>query len=203
MNSPLLHAANSGQSLRVFQVLQRHGWDLNNNCSEYDGDSLVFACYRGNGHLVRFLLENGADPNSDRIYGDWVVLTWAVAGNNASLQVLELLLDHGCRISETGALIAAAETGNMEATKLLIERGADLEEVCDYGGYVDKERESRQGTALFKACEAGQAEIVEYLLDRGSDPTFRDGIGRSPFSVAEANGHESVLQVLKGRGIQE
>ena len=203
MNSPLLHAANGGQSVPVFQVLLRHGWDVNTNWSEFDGDSLVAACYHGNAPLVQFLLENGADPNSDRVCGDWVAMTYAVAGSRASTEVLELLLDHGCVIQETGALIAAAEVGNMEAAKLLVERGADLEEVWDYGGYVDRARELRQGTALFKACEAGQLEIVDYLLDRGSDAAFRDGIGRSSFSVAKDNGHEKVLDLLKARGIRE
>ncbi|MCJ1324016.1 hypothetical protein MMC10_000678 [Thelotrema lepadinum] len=203
-NSPLLHAADSGQSVEVFRVLLCHGWDLNTNWSEYDGDSLTSACCQGNAPLVQFLLQNGADPNSDRpCGGDSIAIIWAVSGSRASVRVLEQLLDGGCTIRKTGALIAAAEAGNMDAAKVLVERGADLEEVWDYGGYVDRARELRQGTALFKACEAGQAEIVEYLLSKGSNAAFRDGIDRSPFSVAKDNGHEKVLEILRGRGIHE
>ncbi|KAL3249327.1 hypothetical protein ABHI18_011656 [Aspergillus niger] len=96
---------------------------------EYMGDALSLAAYEGNNDIARFLLENGQDPN-DSWAGDddMEPSVAALAGERPSLTILHLLLQLGWNQKGSVAHIAAAEIGNMEALKLLVEHGADLEE---------------------------------------------------------------------------
>lgn len=93
------------------------------------GDALSLAAYEGNNDIARFLLENGQDPNDSWAgYDDMEPSVAALAGERPSLTILHLLLQLGWNQKGSVAHIAAAEIGNMEALKLLVEHGADLEE---------------------------------------------------------------------------
>jgi cytochrome c len=71
-------------------------------------------------------------------------------------------LDEGADINEVDgvtALYIAIESGNLELTRLLIERGADVNLPVKL-----------QRTPLYAAIKGGFAEIVTLLLDSGADP---------------------------------
>jgi ankyrin repeat protein len=75
--------------------------------------------------LLQFLLENGADPN--RITGQpFTYLTKAV--QHASLKSIELLIKHGARVEQSGAMHTAAEDGRLDVMNLLLEHGANVNE---------------------------------------------------------------------------
>ena len=105
-NNDFYHAACAGRSPACFQVLFNHGFDLNAHESEYMGDALVEATREGDVEFTRFLLEHGQDPNSHRtVYpGELEALTYPIAFEHRSLEILELLLDHGAEMKETGIL---------------------------------------------------------------------------------------------------
>lgn len=50
-------------SLGLWKRVVKNGFNLNGHRSEYIGDALSLAAYEGNIDIVRFLLENGQDPN--------------------------------------------------------------------------------------------------------------------------------------------
>ncbi|GKZ81646.1 hypothetical protein AnigIFM56816_006167 [Aspergillus niger] len=116
-------------SLELWKTVVKNAFNLNGYRSEYIGDALSLAAYEGNIDIVRFLLENGQDSN-DSWAGcdDMEPSVAALAGERLSLMILHLLLQHGWNQKSSVAHIAAAEIGNMEALKLLVEHGADLEE---------------------------------------------------------------------------
>ncbi|KAH7379493.1 hypothetical protein BKA66DRAFT_377789, partial [Pyrenochaeta sp. MPI-SDFR-AT-0127] len=65
--------------------------------------------------LVKFLLENGADPNrisSPYYNGPGVYLEGAT--RRSPLEIIELLLKHGAEISQSGAIQQAAERGRID-----------------------------------------------------------------------------------------
>lgn len=194
-NDPLLIAAINAQSKEIYQVLMDHGFDVNQT-TEVTGDALVGAAVTGDVSLADFLLRNGADPKNGNFYGEWEALVWAIAGDNRSTEMVRLLLDHGAEIRGGGALIAAAEHGNLDATRLLVERGAVLEEVEEYGMW-DGRKVDDMGTALYKAAAKGKLHVVRFLIERGANKHFKDKLGREPLTVAEANGHEDVVALLK------
>ncbi|KAF7356254.1 hypothetical protein MVEN_00956900 [Mycena venus] len=89
------------------------------------------------------------------------------------------------------ALHAAAEVGNLETVKLLLENGADVNvrggeygtalQTASYFGYANivllllaygadvNAQGGKNGTALYAACKAGKSEIVKLLIEKGAD----------------------------------
>lgn len=203
VNDPLIRAACSSGSIETVRVLLDNGMDVNKYL-ELDGSPLVSACYAGNVPLARYLLDEGADPNIGYPCGDYEALVWAIVGSNASLELVELLLARGTVVKGTGALIAAAENGNIGAVKLLLEHGEKigdlaLEEIEEWGSYDDRKLDD-QGPALYKAAANGHPAIVELLLEKGADPTHGDRTGRSPADIAEKNEHWDIARKLRSLG---
>ena len=126
VKDPLIYAACDSGSISVFRVLLDNGMKVDSYL-ELCGSPLVSACQRGNVELARLLLNQGADSNNGYSNGDYESLVWAVVGSNSLLDLVELLLARGTVVKGTGALIAAAEHGNLGAVKLLLEHGKGRE----------------------------------------------------------------------------
>ncbi|KAM0805125.1 ankyrin repeat-containing domain protein, partial [Usnea florida] len=200
VNDPLIYAACDSSSVAIFRVLLDNGMDVDQYL-ELSGSPLVTACRGGNVELAKFLLDRGADPNNGYSNGDYESLVWAIIGPHASLDMVNLLLARGTAVKGTGALIAAAEHGNLGAVEILLRHGErtgdlDLDEVEEYGSY-DHRKLDDQGTALYKAAVEGHSEIVEILLGKGADPRFRDAKGRSVADVAREKGHGDVARKVE------
>ena len=200
VNDPLIYAACDSGSIAVFRVLLDNGMGVNHYL-ELNGSPFVAACRAGNVDLAKFLLDHGADPNNGYSNGDYESLVWAILGSDSSPDLVGLLLARGTVVVGSGALIAAAEHGNLGAVKLLLEHGErtgdlNLEEVEEYGSYDDRKLDD-QGTALYKAAAEGHSEIVDVLLEKGADAIFRDRKGRSVAEVAEEKGHGSIARKVE------
>ncbi|KAI1119965.1 ankyrin repeat-containing domain protein [Nemania abortiva] len=176
LNNELYDQACSSLSPAVFAVLLAHGLDLNGHHSEYIGDALSLAAYHGNVELTRFLLEKGADPNQ----------AWGYQEHEAG--------------KDSSAHIAAAELGNLEVLKLLVEadHGANLEYAEPWWGVPNENEGDRCGTALYRAALKGREEVVAYLLEKGANARFKDKMGRSCFWAAKEGGNERVVEMLEG-----
>jgi ankyrin repeat protein len=119
----------------------------------------------------------------------------AQAGHAA---VLTALLDHGVPVDQQDdndetALHYAAWFGSEPCARLLVERGADV----DNAG-------SRFSTPpLMWACQNGHADVVSLLLDMGAsyDITCMCD-GESPVGLAAYGGHLEVVKILLSRGAQ-
>ncbi|TGJ81240.1 hypothetical protein E0Z10_g7527 [Xylaria hypoxylon] len=202
LNNELYDQACFSLSPAVFAVLLAHGLDLNEYHSEYVGDALSLAAYHGNVELARFLLEKGADPNQTWGYQEHEAGVWATIGPNPSPEILRLMLQHGWTQKESTAHIAAAELGNLEVLKLLIEanHGADLEYSEPWWGVPTENEGDQCGTALYRAALKGRDEVVAYLLEKGANPRFKDKMGRSCFWAAREGGNERAMQMLEESG---
>jgi hypothetical protein len=69
-------------------------------------------------------------------------------------------------------LMKASSEGHIGIVKLLVKRGAYINQV------------NNNGTALLFATEGGHLEIVKYLLKKGADPTLSDQKGFTPLLCA-------------------
>ena len=206
VNDSLIRAACTSGSVETVRVLLDNGMNVNKYL-ELDGSPLVLACYAGNITLARYLLDEGANPNIGYPCGDYEALTWAIVGSNASLEMVELLLARGTVIKGTGALIAAAEKGNIAAVELLLKHGERtgdlaLEEIEEWGGYDDRKLDD-QGPALYKAAANGYLAIVELLVEKGADLMHGDRVGRSPADIAEENKHWDIARKLRSLGTRK
>ena len=197
-NDDILYAACDASAIPIFAVLLDEGGLDVNHWLESVGDVLKAAVDHGNIELVKYLLSKGADPSSDRCapHGDDIAIIGAIIGdrNQHSAAMLKVLLEHGAKLEETGALIAAAEHGKLEAVKLILEmRGdqVDLEEETEEG-LMDPRVRDDDGTALYKAAAGGHAEVVDVLIRKGANIGFKDRSGRSVVDIARANGHQDL-----------
>ncbi|KAF5124245.1 Ankyrin repeat and SOCS box protein 3 [Metarhizium anisopliae] len=203
LNNDFYHQVCWARSLAVWQTLVRNGVEIGGHHSEFIGDALSFAAYHGDVEIARLLLENGVDPNQAWGYDDVEPGTWAVVGEHPSLEMLRLMLQHRWRPEESGAHIAAAERGNMEALQLLVDHGADLELVEGWWfNSVVIERDER-GTALYRAAYKGRQEPVAYLMSKGANVWFKDIKDRSVLWAAKQGGNDKVVTLLKESGLEE
>ena len=105
------------------------------------------------------------------------------------LKRVQKLLDDGADINgaDTGRplLPRAARLGHIEAVKLLIVGGADVD-LCTVPG----------ATPLFGAAEEGHESIVMHLLDQGANLHAKTDMGYTPLNRAAAFGSHQIVKML-------
>ena len=84
---------------------------------------------------------------------------------------------------------SAAADGDIQRVRLLLDRGAAIDLVDDYGY-----------TALSIASQEGHEAVVRLLLDRGAAIDLVDDYGYTALSIASQEGHEAVVRLLLDRG---
>jgi len=86
-------------------------------------------------------------------------------------------------------LNVAARQGDLEALKLHIQKGTNLNEVDRYGF-----------SPLKCAIEPGHTDAVKLLLDGGADPNIKDRSGASALMTAAGRGHVEIVKLLLAKG---
>ena len=94
-------------------------------------------------------------------------------------------------------LIQAAESGNIERVRELLDRGADINSQDDYGLRL-RLRVGYANTALIFASYQGHTEIVKLLLDRGADPNIQNDKGYTALKLTEY-GNIDIIESLLNR----
>lgn len=154
---------------------------------------LMQAVLDADSSLVRFLLDNGADPNIRNEAGA-TALMWAVG----DLEKTRLLLDHGADVNarsddgRTPLLIGAGQFGCNEVVKLLLDRGANLAAKSPSTvGY---------STALSEAARIGDESLLRTLIQRGADVK---SAGFQALTAANRAKCEKCLEILMERADKE
>lgn len=143
----------------------------------YEGRSLTplnIALMNGDIEMVKLLLKYGADPNAfgELSEAEMAPLTLAVVYSGRPADVLRLLIDAGADpAKDFFALHSAIEKGDLDAVKLLVSGGGDI----------------NQG--LQTAAGTNQVEIVKYLLEAGADPN--QGV-----MLAKITNNDEILRLL-------
>ncbi len=88
------------------------------------------------------------------------------------------------------ALHQAAESGDLQQVRLLLDQGADVNEHGWQGGW----------TALHWAAYRGNLEVAQLLLERKADVNAKMTYGQTPLFWAAENGHKNMVQLLLDRG---
>jgi ankyrin repeat protein len=99
-------------------------------------------------------------------------------------------------------LIMAAREGHKEVVALLLDRGANINQVVP-----------EDENALIQASAEGELEVVQLLIARGADVNARawaegalerpNGEWRTPLSMARKGQHQAVINILMAAGAKE
>ena len=176
---PISLAAENGDA-GILEALLAAGADP--NAALPGGETVLMTAARtGDAEAVRVLLVRGADPNLRDGFRGQTALMWAAARNNAG--AAHALAELGADVrAKTGtaaraplgnrlfyappptgftALLFAARGGHVEAVRVLLAAGADVNDTLSDGQ-----------SALVVAVANANWELAGYLLDRGADPNL-------------------------------
>lgn len=144
-----------------------------------------------NWQVVNFLMEHGADINSQGGTGE-TILHFACAHGRADL--VATLIDKGAELNVLShhglsPLHLSLYYKHGDIAKLLIDRGAD----CHLKNFEN-------GTPLHYATAFGNLEIVKTLLDNGSDIDVQTFDGNTPLLTAAEYGFAEMVKLLMSKG---
>lgn len=181
----------------VIEVLLEYGIDINVRGSHppHATTALHSAVFYRHLETVGLLLRRGADPNIPGANGitplNIVVYYHAVFCDDISTSILSLLLEHG---ANTGVwdkrgtpLYWAAEAGNAEMVRLLVQNGSNVNFQDCWKG---------QGTPLHGAVDGGNPEVVKFLLEGGADIGIERQDGKTALLAALETDHGEIIQLL-------
>ena len=142
--------------------------------------------------LTQRLIAMGADVNI-QAYGGYTPLMQAAYSGN--LEVVKLLGDHGADLNTRGqkgtilqTIITDKRTSNTEMAKLLLEKGAKLQEF------------SCGNTELHLAAIYDKPDIIPILIKHGADVNAVNEYNRTALYYAAINGHRKVAEALIAAG---
>jgi ankyrin repeat protein len=172
-NLALLRAAARGDGDRLGRLLKA-GADPNardqrpQDPCEQDRIPLIYAAEKGHLAVVEQLLQAGADPNAatpSRPMLGQNETPLLVAAQSGHPRIVQTLIDAGARVNETNdagmtALVAAAEAGEAEAAKVLLQAGAD----------AGIRSQANGPTAFEAAMQNDHGHVADILLQFGADP---------------------------------
>ncbi|PKS06134.1 hypothetical protein jhhlp_007451 [Lomentospora prolificans] len=183
-----VRAACENRSLPLFQLFIQHGYHPNQQVPSRAGHfgTALRHCL-DNEAIVRFLLQNGADPNAapfmDRrnmVYGERTTapmdrtsgLLLDTAVEKHTFATVQMLLEYGANPKYSRPLVRVVR---QRADNLWTQPGSKedwrplMEMLLSYGARIDGTAWNK-GTALTAAVQAKRWDIVEFLLERGADP---------------------------------
>jgi ankyrin repeat protein/L-ascorbate metabolism protein UlaG (beta-lactamase superfamily) len=191
------NAARSGDMEKLAELIAGDP-ELVNARDEEDHTALHSAVMGGQLDAVKFLLDNGADPDA-RNTANQSPLLYAAYMN--FVEIVELLIDKGAPFyywdtRQYTPLHFAARQGSVDVVKLLVEKGAKFDEP----GFMGR-------TPLHFSALNGHTEIAVFLVEKGADPGKVDDDGLTPFQIALTRGHaetaEALLAVSGGMEFEE
>jgi ankyrin repeat protein len=132
-----------------------------------------------------------AELNSDQ----QVEYTDALGTGN--VKVVQKYLNEGVNINDKyfawSALQIAANKGQLEIIKMLVEKGAEI----DYRHPITKM------TSLHLAAFDGYEDVVKYLLSKGSDPNLKLRGGVSIVRAVRDTGNTKMVEILMAGGAKD
>ncbi|CAG7837493.1 unnamed protein product [Allacma fusca] len=200
---PLRYAIYKGTQDRVADSLKKLRDDHNfgvNEVLEDDWSCLMFACHAGRSDIVRYLIEEGADPEK-LIDSRTCLMPLACSVNEDKSEIkrcAEIILEHTIDINyrepELGAtaLHFAVKSDLLELLDVLIAKGADVN-ACD----------SDRRTPLHWAATRGFGRIIKRLLNYNVDVHLLNNGGLQAYESAAFGGYSKISKALFLYGISK
>ena len=177
-------AIKKGELAKVVEELKADR-SLANARTEKGVSAITIAVYYGKDAIAAELVRTGAELD---------IFEASLMGDVA--RVKALLDERPALISSYSAdgfppLGLAAYVGRLKVVELLLDRGADVNQIG---------RNEGKFTALTGAVANSHREVVATLLEHGADAKYRYEGGSSPLAEAAANGSLEIVDMLLARG---
>lgn len=200
-DSYLLNVACYRGDLELVQLLLNNGADV--NVVAGDGATPLVWAGQGDktGEIVSLLLKKGAKIDAENKLGtsafDNAARSYCTSKNSPSIEVLEILADHGADVDNPipdgeakgyTNLTTAIVWNKIKLVRFLIDRGADINFVAADGN-----------TPLMLACREGNLAMVNLLIVSGATTEAVNNNGETALQLAEKNKHEEIVQYLSHR----
>ena len=189
-------------SLEVAQFLYAQGAKV--NLADNRGTSVLTLTVLYKDHdLLEFLVAKGADINLVDQRGMTPLMAALIPAPEKRAIVLSYLekflsykpkLDIQALRTDSGgesALQMASRMGFLEAVRLLLDHGADINLAS-----LDTHR-----TALFAAAATGQLDVAKYLIQRGAKSEIPDQTGYTPLLAAVIQADPDMVRALVESGV--
>lgn len=189
LNDFLFKACSDGDYARVRKLLNA-GADI--NAREIESETpLMYAAVEDRTEVVKLLLDRGAEINLQSVNRETAL---GRAVGMSRYEAVSMLLDRGANIEQSTEgggtpLMDAAGLDDLKMLKLLLARGAKVNVTDDEGD-----------TALMAAVvKSVSSDTVRFLLASGADVNLRNKRGEIPATIAERNGNQALLALLRTR----
>jgi len=155
----------------------------------------AFAALRG-GNRAAFLSSMGGNAKLSELRGPGGATPLMMAALYGDTALVKALLDEGARpnvADDAGATALMWALTDLEKTRLLVERGADVNARSDDG----------RSPVIIAASIRGNRDVVALLLDRGANPSAQAPglVGPvTPLAEAAKQGDEAIVRLLIDRG---
>lgn len=175
-------------------------------------DALFVVSDKGSINMAKLLLKAGADVNTEDDNGTTVLMIAAFSGN---ADVVKQLIKSGAdvNIEDEGvfgtALMAAIGNADVMAQlygkentdRVILNDNIDvIEQLIKAGADVNAKKELDGTTALMGAAAFGNIDAVKLLIDAGADINAKSRYDATAFMLAEEEGHDNIVQLLKEAG---
>ncbi|XP_064473258.1 transient receptor potential cation channel subfamily A member 1 homolog isoform X2 [Ornithodoros turicata] len=148
---------------------------------------LHYAVENNHPDIVRYLLENGVNPN---VKSTTSYAPLNLAAIHSTVEVCKLLIEHGADVESLAEdnktpLLLASQNQKPDIVTYLLDQGAGIED-CDLEG----------NTPLLCAVDSGNVDVVHILLERGANIACRNGEGFNVLHTAVLSKNATVLKQL-------
>jgi ankyrin repeat protein len=189
--TPLMTCARTGDVSAVKLLLSR-GADV--NASTRRGQTaLMWAAAERHPDVVAALIQSKANVNAkSHVLGGFEPATYITYGihehapenekdlagsRNSDGEMMQVHQDPATSKGGFTALMFAAQQGDLESSRRLLEAGANVNEASP-----------EYGSALVMATASGHQKVAEFLLEAGADANLADGFGIFPLHYALQEG---------------
>ena len=144
---------------------------------------LGIALEQGKLDLAKLLIAKGADVNAKNLDSGGKPVKVFRPKEGGGVKTISL--------PENMLLMVASNRGNLEAVKLLLESGANV-----------NAKNCQGQTALMSAAETGRVDALDFLLAQGADIQTEDANGKTALVYAAGRGTLETVHYLLSKGIR-
>ncbi|WP_297204457.1 ankyrin repeat domain-containing protein [uncultured Brachyspira sp.] len=178
-------------NIEIAKLLIENNSDI--NIKNKDGKNMIMiACENGNEEMFNLLLENNADINEKSSWGASALIYASEKGN---INIMQYLIDNGIDVNgkaddngDTPLLWAVTGQNPYEASKLLIENGADVNAT------------NNSGVAPATILAGSVPKVVKLLKDNGADLDTKFADDDPPIAIAASVGNLEIVKALVENG---